>query len=415
VAAWWQTLQDPTLTRLIETALGSNPDVHAAEARLKQARAGLSFQKRNVLPKGSASASYLYLSLPASALDIGKVGFYNVGFDATWEVDLFGGQRRAIESAAATAAASAAELADTRVQLSAEIAQVYVTLRDLQQRQALVRESVELEQQALSLTLERRAQGVTTDIDVERIRTQVESTRAQLIPIDEQITEALDQLAVLIATEPGALDGELGTAAALPQLPATVPVGDPAALLKQRPDIRAAEWRLVSQNAQVGVREADWFPKLTLLGDIGVGAPSASQLFSSSNLVWIGAPMLQWNLLDFGRTKVRVDQARAGVEEARARYESTVLGALRDANDALARYGHQRESVASLMQVEASATRTAQLSQQRYRAGASSALEWLDAERTRFAAQQNRVAAQAELIRDYVSLHKSLGLGWQTP
>jgi NodT family efflux transporter outer membrane factor (OMF) lipoprotein len=413
VAEWWQTLNDVELTRLIEKALSGSPDVRAAQARLREARAGLKEQKRNLLPKASASASYLHASLPQSALGIGSIGLYNAGFDATWEVDLFGGTRRAIEAASAQAAAVDADRADIQVQLSAEVAQAYISLRDEQQRMALVREAADVEQQMLTLTEQRRAQGVASDLDVERIRTQVESTRAQVVPLQAQITESLDQLAVLTGKEPGALDAELGPAAALPSLPASVAVGDPASLLKRRPDIRAAEWRLVSQNAQIGEREADWFPKLTLLGDLGFSASSAGQLFRADNFMWVGAPLLQWNVLDFGRTRARVEQARAGVEEARAKYESTVLGALRDANVALARYGHQRESVLSLRNVEASATHTAVLSQQRYRAGASSALDWLDAERTRFAAQQDRIAAEAELVKDYIALQKSLGLGWQ--
>jgi NodT family efflux transporter outer membrane factor (OMF) lipoprotein len=413
VAEWWRTLQDPQLTRLIDTALASSPDVRAAEARLHEARAGLRQQQRNALPQASASASYFHLRLPNSSLGLGSVSLYNAGFDATWEADLFGGTRRAIEAASAQAAAVDAELADTHVQLSAEIAQAYISLRDEQLRVALVRESAEIEQQMLTLTQERRARGVASDIDVERIRTQVESTRSQLIPLEAQITESLDQLAVLSGQEPGALDADLSAATPLPQLPQVIAVGDPAALLKQRPDIRAAEWQLVSQNAQIGQRVADWFPKLSLLGDLGVSAASPAQLGSSSNLMWVGVPLLQWDLLDFGRTKARVDQARAGLDEARARYESTVLGALRDANVALSRYGHQRDNVLSLRNVEASATRTAVLTQQRYRAGASSALDWLDAERTRFTAQQNRIAADAELLTDFVALQKSLGMGWQ--
>jgi outer membrane protein TolC len=185
--------------------------------------------------------------------------------------------------------------------------------------------------------------------------------------------------------------------------------------LKQRPDIRAAEWRLVSNNAQIGEHEADWFPKLTLIGDLGFSAAEPGHLVRSGNFLWIGAPLLQWNALDFGRTKAKVDQAKAGFEEAAAKYESTVLGALRDANVALSRYGHQRENVISLRNVEESATHAATLTQQRYRAGTSSALDWLDAERTRFSAQQSRIAGDADLIKDYVALQKSLGLGWQPP
>ena len=412
-AAWWKSLNDSQLNQLIETALVNSPDIRAAQARLRQSRAGLREQQRNELPKSSGSAAYLHAHLPSSALGIGSIGVYNVGFDATWEVDLFGGTRRAIEAASAEASAVDADLADTHVQLSAEIAQAYVDLRDQQQRIALVRESAELEEQILTLTQQRRAQGVASDLDVERIRTQVENTRGTLIPLDAQITESLDQLATLTGREPGALDAELAAPGPLPALPETIAVGDPAALLRQRPDIRAAEWRLVSTNAQIGEHEADWFPKLTLIGDLGFSSTEPGHLLRSDNFTWIGAPLLQWNALDFGRTKAKVDQAKAGFDEAAAKYESTVLGALRDANVALSRYGHQRDNVVSLRNVEASATRAATLTQQRYRAGTSSALDWLDAERTRFSAQQNRIAGDADLIKDYVALQKSLGLGWQ--
>jgi NodT family efflux transporter outer membrane factor (OMF) lipoprotein len=413
VATWWESLHDPQLTKLIEAALAESPDIHAAQARLKESRAGLRGQKANELPKLSPSGAYLHAHLPSSTLGLSSADVYNVGFDATWEVDMFGGTRRAIEAASAEAEAVDADLADTHVQLSAEVAQAYVDLRDQQQRLVLIRQSAELEEQILTLTEQRRAQGVASDLDVERIRTQVENTRQSIIPLDAQITESLDQLAVLTGKEPGALDAELATATPLPTLPTTVAVGDPAALLKQRPDIRAAEWRLVSSNAQVGEHEADWFPKLTLLGDLGFNATTPGHLLRSSNFLWVGAPLLQWNGLDFGRTKAKVDQAKAGFEETEAKYASTVLGALRDANVALSRYGHQRDNVISLRNVEESATHAATLTQQRYRAGTSSALDWLDAERTRFSAEQNRIAGDAELIKDYVSLQKSLGLGWQ--
>lgn len=412
-AAWWEPLGDPQLNHLVETALANSPDLRAAEARLRQSRAGLRQQKGNQLPKIGGNAVYLHAQLPDSPLGVSHADFYNLGFDATWEADLFGGTRRAVEAASAEAQAAEADVADAHVQLSAEIAQAYVQLRDAQQRLELVRKSVDVENQALTLTQQRRTQGVASDLDVERIRTQVENTRATLIPLDEQIAEALDQLAALTGREPGALDAELAAPAPLPRLPEVTPVGDPASLLRRRPDIRAAELRLVSKNAQIGERIADWFPKLTLIGDLGFSAAEPGHLVRSENFMWIGAPLLQWNALDFGRTKARVEEAHAGFDEAAAKYESTVLGALRDANVALSRYGHQRESVVSLRSVETSATRSAELTEQRYRAGTTSALEWLDAERTRFSAEQNRISADADLLKDYVALQKSLGLGWR--
>jgi NodT family efflux transporter outer membrane factor (OMF) lipoprotein len=415
VAAWWTTIGDPQLAALIEAALAGSPDIRAAQARLQQSRAGLREQQRDALPKGTASALYLHAHLPSSSLGLGSINLYDAGFDASWEVDLFGGKRRAIEAASAEADAVDADLADTHVQLAAEVAQAYVDLRDQQQRVALVRKSADLEQQTLTLTEQRRARGVASDLEIERIRSQVETTRAAIIPLEAQITESLDQLAFLTGREPGSLDAELGVAGPLPTLPRSVAIADPAALLRRRPDIRAAEWRLVSQNAQIGEREADWFPKLSLLGDLGFSASDPGHLVRRDNFTWIGLPRLQWNALDFGRTKARVDQAKAGRGEAEAKYESVVLGALRDAEVALSRYGHQRDYVVSLQEIEASASRAAALTEQRYRAGTSSALEWLDAERTRFSAEQNRIAGVAQLIKDYVALQKSLGLGWQVP
>ena len=193
-----------------------------------------------------------------------------------------------------------------------------------------------------------------------------------------------------------------------------MPVGDPAALLKQRPDIRAAERRLASSNAQIGEHIADYFPKVTLLGDLGFSATDPGHLFRKQNFTWIGAPYLQWNLLDFGRTRGAVRAAEASRDEAEANYQKAVLGALQDANTSLQRYGHQREHVVALTKVQTSATHSATLMDERYRAGVASMIDLLDTQREALAAQQNVIAGQAELIKDYVSLQKSLGLGWQT-
>jgi len=424
-AAWWRALNDPQLDALVDAALRNSPDLHAAEARVRQARAGLTAQQRNELPKVQASAGYLRSRSPnleslegsesAASSGGGPIGFYLAGFDASWELDIFGGTRRAIEAASAEADASQADLADSHVQLAAEVAQAYVGLRDEQQRVAIAHESADLEARILTLTEQRRARGVASDLDVERIRSQVENTLASIIPLDAQVDESLDELAVLTGREPGALDAELAAPKPLPTLPASVAVGDPARLLRQRPDIRAAERRLASQNAQIGEHEADWFPKVTLFGDLSFSAAEPGHLFRKSNYTWLGVPYLQWNVLDFGRTQASVDQAKAGRDEAEAKYESTVLGALKDADVALSRYGHERENALSLREVEDSATHAAVLTEQRYRAGTTTALDWLDAERTRYSAEQNRIQSDAQLIKDYVALQKSLGLGWETP
>ncbi|MFM0734625.1 efflux transporter outer membrane subunit [Paraburkholderia sediminicola] len=424
---WWLALNDSQLNDLIAAAFAHSPDVHIAQARLRESRSQLQQQRANALPKVSGDAAALRMREPdLSSLSSGSASgssassgrgplqLYTAGFDATWEIDLFGGTRRAIEAASADAEAVDADLADTQVSLAAEVAQTYIELRDQQTRLELAQRQAETEQKMLTLTQQRRERGTAADIDVERLNTQVENTRATLIPLDAQLTDSLDRLAVLTGREPGALDEQLAGTRPLPALPETVAIGDPSAMLQQRPDIRAAERRLASSNAQIGEHIADFFPKVTLLGDIGFSASDPGHLVRKSNFSWIGAPYLQWNVFDFGRTLGTVHAAEASRDEAEARYTKAVLGALQDANSSLSRYGHQREHVVTLQKVEASATHSATLMRQRYSAGVATLIDLLDTQRQEFTAQQNVVAGRAELLKDFVSLQKSLGTGWQT-
>ncbi|RZT36677.1 efflux transporter outer membrane subunit [Cupriavidus agavae] len=421
-ADWWHALGDTQLDALIADALKQSPDIDAARARVRQARAGLNSNKANLLPKVGLDAAMLRTRSPdLSALSgegssgggRGPMSLYIAGFDASWEIDLFGGTRRSIEAASAEADAASAQLADAHVQLAAEVAQAYVTLREQQASLAHLQASEKLEADMLDLTEQRRARGVASQLEVERLLTQLDNTRAQMSPVQAGIAESLDQIAWLTGRAPGALDAMLSTPQPLPAVPETVAVGDPAALLKARPDIRAAERRLASSTAQIGVRKADWFPKLSLLGSLGFSAMDPGHLARKDNGTWLTLPRLQWNILDFGRVAAGVDSAEGGRDEAEANYRGTVLKALRDADVALSRYGHQREHVVVLRRVEASAERASTLQQQRYRAGTASMLEWLDVERTRVVAQQDRISGDANLLKDFVSLQKALGLGWQ--
>jgi NodT family efflux transporter outer membrane factor (OMF) lipoprotein len=412
-ARWWTALNDPELDRLEGDALAGSLDVRAAEARLRQSRALLTEQQRDMLPSASASTGLLYARVPGGIVS-GSSGssltLYNAGFDATWEIDLFGGKQRAAESAADQAQAVQADLDEVRVSLAAEVARVYVDLRDQQQRRAIVQKSVALESQTVDLATQRNGRGVESELDLERLRAQLETTRETLIPLQSDIEGSLDRLAVLTGREPGALDAELEPAGAVPELPAKVAVGDPADLLRRRPDIRAAERTLAAQNAVIGERTADLFPKVNLIGLLGWGSTDVSRLFDSTAAM--AAPVLQWNALDFGRTHARIDQAKAGRDEAEARYESTVLNALGDVETGLARLGHARQDVIAQARVEASADKAAELMRQRQSAGVASVVDVIDTERTRLSAEQNLLAAKTALIDDYVSLQKSLGLGW---
>ncbi|KQO55710.1 efflux transporter outer membrane subunit [Sphingomonas sp. Leaf257] len=438
VADWWTTLNDPMLNWLEERALASNPNVAVAQARLKQARSSLRLERANQAPNANASATYLHANLPELNLGGGggeqgganggasggsasgsgggtNVDFFNLGFDASWEIDLFGGRRRTVEAARASADAAEANVADAQVSLSADVAQAYVGLRDAQQRLILAREASKMQRDTLNLTLQRFNNGTASQLEVERLRNQVESTDAQILPLSSSVETYLNALAILIGEAPGTLDQRLTQAAPVPLPPAQVAVGDPTALLQRRPDIRAAERNLAAQTARIGVAEAAKFPRLNLMGIIGIGGTSLDSLTDLDNLVTLGAPMLQWNVLNFGRANARVGQAEGARDEAEARYRGAVLSALRDAEDSLSRFRARRNTVATLARAKASADRSAVLMQQRYRAGAATLIDTLDAERQRVAAQQSLSQAVAGLTNDYVALQKALGLGWRAP
>ncbi|WP_428970694.1 efflux transporter outer membrane subunit [Sphingomonas sp. Xoc002] len=436
VADWWATLNDPMLNWLEERALASNPNVAVAQARLKQARSSLRLERANQAPNANASATYLHANLPELNLGGGgeeqgganggasggsasgsgggtNVDFFNLGFDASWEIDLFGGRRRTVEAARASAEAAEANVADAQVSLSADVAQAYVGLRDAQQRLILAREASKMQRDTLNLTLQRFNNGTASQLEVERLRNQVESTDAQILPLSSSVETYLNALAILIGEAPGTLDQRLTQAGPVPLPPAQVAVGDPTALLQRRPDIRAAERNLAAQTARIGVAEAAKFPRLNLMGIIGIGGTSLDALTDLDNLVTLGAPMLQWNVLNFGRANARVGQAEGARDEAEARYRGAVLSALRDAEDSLSRFRARRNTVATLARAKASADRSAALMQQRYRAGAATLIDTLDAERQRVAAQQSLSQAVAGLTNDYVALQKALGLGWR--
>ena len=412
-ARWWTALNDSELDKLIDAALAGSPDVRAAEARLRQSRALFTERQRDKLPTASANAGFIYANVPGGLVP-GSGGtelkLYNAGFDATWEIDLFGGKQRAAESAADQADTVQANLDDVRVSLAAEVARVYVDLRDQQQRRAIAEQSVALESQTVDLAVQRNGRGVESSLDLERLRAQLETTRETLIPLQSDIEGSLDRLALLTGREPGALDSELAAPGAVPELPVQVAVGDPADLLRRRPDIRAAERKLASQNAVIGQRTADLFPKLNLIGLLGWGSTDISRLFDGTT--GLAAPVLQWNALDFGRTHARIDQAKAGRDEAAAQYEGAVLNALGEVETALARLGHARQDVIAQARIKASADKAAELMRQRQSAGVASVVDVLDTERTRLNAERNLLVAKAALIEDYVALQKSLGLGW---
>ncbi|MBW6529788.1 efflux transporter outer membrane subunit [Sphingomonas sp. RRHST34] len=434
VARWWAGLGDATLTALVDDALAHSPTIDAAQARIREAGARLRTQRANQLPSISPSATYLHARLPGTALGSGSGGsgdaggeasssgsdssavdFYNLGGTASWEPDLFGARRRGIEGARATVEERFADLADAQVSLSAQVAQAYVGLRDVQERVRLNAESSRLQQRQLELTQQRYAAGAASQLQVERLQNQLESTDAQRIPLGAQVAQYLDQLAVLTGRTPGALDQTLTTAMPVPLPPAEVPIGDPAALIAHRPDIRSAERALAASNAQIGVNTAKLFPSLSFLGIFGLGGTNIGDVVDPNKLTALVAPMLSWSFLDFGRTRAAIDQSEAQRDVAAAQYRERVLEALQDAETSLSRFGNTRLQYAQLLRAEQSAARAATLNSQRVAAGTSNVIDQLDVERQRLSAAIAVAQAKAQLTDSYITVQKSLGLGWSEP
>jgi len=441
---WWRALNDPLLDQLVDEALRNSPNLRAAQAKLLASRALQRQRRAEQLPSVGAAAGYANIKAPDSlensvrglGQNIAGVAeangrpqeaaqlrqqfadidldteLYVAGFDASWELDLFGRRRRAAEQAAAEAEANAAALADAQVQLAAELAQVYLGYRSSRERIALAEVNLRAADDSLQLTRQRRERGADSDLQVERAQAQREQQQAALPPLQAQADEARDVLALMIGREPGALDARLAADQPLPVLPARVPVDDAGALIQRRPDVRKAERELAASSAQIGQAISAYFPQVTLLGSIGAGATSISDLGPDSAAT-IVAPFLRWSLFDFGVNKARVAQARAGNEARLAAYEGTVLAALQDANTALARFGAARQQLQASLRAEASADRSLGLMQQRRQAGATSQIDLLDVQRQRLQAQDAAAQARLQLLVRYVALQKSLGLGWQ--
>jgi outer membrane protein, multidrug efflux system len=422
IAQWWTTLGDPELNHLIEETLATNPGIDVARARVREARANLRLQTATGLPSTGTTAAVLstgnvnsLLGGGSSSSSGGALNLYAVGFDATWELDFFGGNRRAVEGASATADASEAGVADAIVSLTAEVAQSYIELCNARQQRDITQQNIDIESRLLELMKMRRAGGTATNLDVVQIVNQVDTSRALLPAIDANIAEQMNRLAALTAHAPGALDAELANVGPVPAPPAATNVGDPAALLRRRPDIRVAERQLAQHTAAVGQSVAALFPKVNLIGTIAFAATHPGDLFNSGNFTYIAAPLLQWTPWDFGRNRARISQANAARDEAEANYRQTVLNALADAETSLARYGHQRDAVAALGRARDSAEETYRLTEIRLRGGTAATTDVMDADTRRKQATLSYQQGLAHLTQDYVALQKSLGLGWASP
>lgn len=416
--AWWKLFADPKLNELVDNTVQHNHDLQAARANLLEARALYLESGLNLAPIVSSHANYIDQKRSAGALNNRsfaprELKLYSTGFDAFWEVDLFGRVRRNVEASGDEVEAEEAGLRDLGVSLIAEVARNYFELRGLQSQLATAKKNAGNQIKTLEITRARLANGRGTELDTARATAQLNTTLATLPPLESTIQQTIHRLSVLTGQLPGALTKTLAKPAPLPKAPQTVRIGHPAELLRRRPDIRIAERALAAATARIGVATADLFPRVTFVGTIALEASTLSGIGAASSDSFSAGPRISWAALDLGRVYARIKAADARAEANLAQYRQTVLSALEETENTLVRYNRERRRRNFLATAAKASTRAHELAHLRYREGISDFLTVLDAE-TRLLQDQDRlVQSETATATALVALYKALGGGWE--
>lgn len=425
LAQWWEGFKDPLLTRLITEAQDKNLDVAQAVARVAQAKAGLNAATAALLPSATfqASAGHVRSSLDTPGGRVGNLLGAKRDYDsyegdvvAGWEIDLFGGLRRGHEAAADDYQASEAGVVAARLAVAAQVADVYVAIRGLQERLAIARDQVATQRKLVATVQLQYQKGVAAELQLrqsEGVLAQVQGT----IPVLETgLDAAMNAMDVLMGAQPGTLRPELEVVAPVPVPPSIASAGGPADLLRRRPDLIIAERRLAASNARIGQAISEYFPKFSLSGLLGTAsAVGTGQLLTGSATQAQGFAGLRWRLFDFGRVDAEVKAAKGANAEALASYRLAVLRASEDVEDSFSALVKREEQVRVLSSGETSLARARAASEAAYKGGVVSLIEVLDADTRLLETRDQRAQAQAEVARAAISSFRALGGGWEAP
>lgn len=413
-AAWWKQFDDPTLSQLVQQSLKENRELRVAFARLRAARAIRDDVGNDQLPviTSRASGEFGKAQQPPTSEERIRQERYDLGLDMAWELDLFGRIQRSIEASEAQSEAAEAELYQLQVSLIAELVDAYGNLRGAQLRERIARENLKNQSQSRALTEQLRDAGIGSELDVLRADARLAATEASLPQLQAEEARARHRIATLLGQRPEQLSVNLSPRP-LPVIAKALPIGDPAELLRRRPDVRIAERQLAAATANVGVATAELFPRVSMSGFLGFTAGRGSQLGAAAANAWGVAPSISWAAFDLGSVRARLRGAEADADGALANYEQQVLLALEESENAFSDYAKRQQRLVSLVrQVEASRA-AAEQAAVRYREGTEDFLVLLDAERERLAAEDAQAQAEIELYRGIVAIYKALGGGWQ--
>jgi len=420
VTNWWRGFGDAELVQLVDRSVASNLDLRIATANLLQARALRMGAKADFLPTVDGAAGYSNnVYSEASLFNFSgaprRQQLYDVGFDATWELDIFGRVRRAYQSSTASMEAAAATRRDVQVSLVSEVARNYFELRGTQNELSVLRGNADNQRETLKITLARLDAGRGTELDVARARAQLNNTMAEIPPMEATVAHATHRLGVLTGQEPEALVNELRTPQPMPALPSLVAIGNPAQLLRRRPDIRAAERNLAAATAGIGVAVADLFPRVTFNGAIGLESETFSGLGKQGSDARSFGPAITWAALDYGHVRARIKAAGAVADAQMAQYQQTVLTSLEETENALVDFGRARARREFLAESVKASQAAADLAHTQFDNGAADFLTVLDAERVLLESQNQLAQIETQTAIALVAVYKSLAGGWEQP
>ena len=414
MAAWWESFGDSELNALIVRATQGSLTVEQARARILQARATLGSAKADQWPSVNATATATRSKGSDNTLSSGTAAatLYQAGFDASWEVDLFGGKRKATQAAQARYEASVEDLRSALLTLMGDVATQYLTLRGDQALLDITKQSAETQKQTVKVTEERYKLGLTSYLDVAQAKAQLASTSAGIPSLEASIKQSIHRLGILLGQEPNALIGELSDSRPLPSAQSMLATGLPSELLSRRPDLRSAERSLAAAMADVGVAKADLYPKFDLTFGLGLKSLETSSLASISSRYWSIIPGLSLPIFNRGSLKATVAKKEAVYQEQVAAFRASYQSALEDVENALANYTAEKDRRQDLEESLRQSQEALGLAQERYRRGLTSFLDVLTTQSTLQAAQNSLSQSEARFLTDLVSLYKALGGGW---
>ncbi len=418
---WWAALEDPVLNGLIAEACRQNLDLREAAHRIAASRARLGVVRADRLPQADATADYNWRDFAENATQFisstaGNRGFsfHSLGFDTSWEIDLFGRIGRSIESAAADLDADVEDFRDVKVTLLSEVATTYVRLRLAQERRAIAERNLASQEETLRIVRERRESGLVSPLDVAQAESNVYRTAATIPELRQLETIAVNQLAVLLGRSPDPVFHQRLADGPLPVLPASLAVGVPADLLSRRPDVRRAERQVASASALIGAAVAEKYPQISILGTVAVEAKDIDLLFTSGSLAHQVGPSVRWNILNFNQLNNAIAGRGAEFRIAVVNYQRTVLTAVQEVEDGLVTFHRQGERAAELMRAVDATGRAVQRSEVRYERGLIGFQPVLDSQRELLAVEDALASSRAETLLGVIRVYKALGGGWDS-